>query len=359
MDSPLNLHDYEVAAQAILSPMVYDFIAGGSCDEVTLRANRAGFDRWTIVPRVMRGIEGASTATQLLGHDLTSPIVVGPTSLHKLVCAEGELATARAAKAAGTIYAVSTASSVSIEEIAAEAGPWWFQLYIFKDRELTSNLVARAVTAGATAIVLTVDLARFGMREADRRNNFVLPDGIILANMRKPQAAEPGGRIDPSNLLPSSGGEFESALTWADLEWLVDLAGVPVIVKGILYPGDAVLAVEHGAAGIVVSNHGGRQLDSSISSIEALPPIAEATRSRVPILVDGGFRRGTDVLKALALGANAVMLGRPILWGLAVAGETGALHVLEHLASEFECDMLLAGAAAPEELGKHYLFRGE
>jgi 4-hydroxymandelate oxidase len=347
---PLNLHEYETAARELLPPMVFDFIAGGSADEVTLRANRSAYDRWHFIPRVMRGVDSADTQIAILGQSIASPVIVAPTSLHRLASPEGELATARAAKRSGTIYTVSTAASLPLEEIALEAGPWWFQCYVFVDRGLTAELVQRAVAAGASAIVMTVDLSRFGRREADERNGFALPDGVSMPNMRqgaaKPVLIDP----NPSNLLPTIAGAFDPALTWADLEWLVQLAGVPVLAKGVLHPDDAALAFEHGAAGVVVSNHGGRQLDGSIATLDALPAIAEACGGRGEILLDGGVRRGTDVLRALALGARAVMIGRPVLWGLAVGGEAGAQHVLDHLRAEIESDLMLCGLKSLEEV---------
>jgi 4-hydroxymandelate oxidase len=349
---PLNLHEYEIAARELLPPMIFDFIASGSCDEITLRANRSAFDRWRLIPRVMRGVASADTRTSVLGQSIAAPVIVAPTSLHRLANHEGECATARAAKSAGTIYTMSTAASFPLEEIAAEAGTWWFQCYVFIDRGLTAELIQRAVAAGASAIVMTADLSRFGRREADERNQFVLPDGISMPNMRQPDAKPVLVDRNPSNLLPSIGGAFDPGLTWADLEWLAQLAGVPVLVKGVVHPADAVLAFEHGAQGVVVSNHGGRQLDGSIATLDALPAIVDACAGRGEILLDGGVRRGTDVLRALALGARAVMIGRPVLWGLAVAGEAGARHVLDHLRAEIESDLMLCGLSSPDEVSR-------
>jgi 4-hydroxymandelate oxidase len=349
---PLNLHEYEIAARELLSPMIFDFIASGSCDEITLRANRSAFDRWRLIPRVMRGVASADTRTSVLGQSIDAPVIVAPTSLHRLATPEGERATARAAKSAGTIYTMSTAASLPLEEIATEAGLWWFQCYVFIDRGLTAELIQRAVDAGASAIVMTADLSRFGRREADERNQFALPDGVSMPNMRAAGARPELVDRNPSNLLPSIGGAFDPGLTWDDLEWLVQLAGVPVLVKGVLHPDDAVLAFEHGAQGVVVSNHGGRQLDGSIATLDALPAIADACAGRGEILLDGGVRRGTDVLRALALGARAVMIGRPVLWGLAVAGEAGARHVLDHLRAEIESDLMLCGLRSPGEVNR-------
>lgn len=291
----------------------------------------------------------------MLGQEISLPVIVGPTSLHRLVCPEGEIATARAARDAGTIYTMSVAASLPIESVAAQAGPWWMQMYIFRDRELTAELVRRAVESGASAIVLTVDLARFGRREASHRNNFSLPERIYPVNLATSPVTGEKDQANPSNLLPSFGGEFEPALTWDDLDWLVNLAGVPVVVKGILRLDDARLAVEHGATGIVVSNHGGRQLDGAITSLEALPAIADAVGDRVELIMDGGVRRASDILTALALGARAVMIGRPVVWGLAVDGEGGVRHVLELLGDELETDMMLCGVGSCSQIDRSFV----
>lgn len=356
MDSPLlNLHDYEERARTVLPKMVFDFIAGGSGDEVTLAANRAAFSEWNLLPRVMRGLEAASTSTTVLGQEIALPVIVAPTSLHRMITPEGEVSTARAVKRAGSIYAVSTAASIPLEMIGAEAGPWWFQIYIFKDRGLTRDLVERAVANGAQAVVLTVDLARFGRREASTRNNFQLPAGIGPVNLAPAQTGDHALDSNPSNLLPTFGGEFEPALTWADLEWMVEVANVPVLVKGILHPEDGVMAVEHGASGVIVSNHGGRQLDGAVASVAALPEVVAAIDGRAEVLVDGGIRRSSDILKALALGARAVLIGRPVLWGLAVDGENGAFAIFDLLLKELEVDMMLAGLGGVAEIDGNLL----
>ena len=351
---PLNLHEYEAAARALLSPMVFDFVAGGAGDEVTLRACRAAFARWRLLPRVLRGLPAASTATTVLGQAVASPVLIAPTSLHRLVHDEGELATARAARAAGTIYTMSTPASLPIEAVAPEAGPWWFQLYVFGDRGLTRDLVARAAAAGATALVVTVDTPVLGRREADERHGFALPPGLTFANVQVPPPP-PGVAAAGGSRLPSYANVVEPALSWADLDWLATLSPLPVVPKGILHPADAARAVDHGARAIVVSNHGGRQLDGAVAALDALPAIVEAVAGRAEVLLDGGVRRGTDVLTALALGARAVLLGRPIHWGLAVGGEAGVRHVLELLRAELARDLLLCGLANPAEADRSLL----
>jgi 4-hydroxymandelate oxidase len=351
---PLNLHEYETAARALLAPMAFEFVAGGSGDEVTLRGNRAAFDRWRLLPRVLRGVRDVSTATSVLGQDIALPVLIAPSSLHRLCHDEGERATARAAKAAGTIYTMSTPASLAIEAVAPEAGPWWFQLYVYQDRGLTRDLVARAAAAGASALVVTVDMPALGRREADERNRFALPPGVTMPNVQLPAprlSAETGASAEWLTAVPV----VESALTWDDLDWLASLSSLPVIPKGILHPDDAVRAVDHGARAVIVSNHGGRQLDSAVAALDALPAVVEAIAGRVEVLVDGGVRRGTAVLTALALGARAVLIGRPIHWGLAVGGESGVRHVLELLRAELALDLLLCGLANPGEVDRSLL----
>jgi 4-hydroxymandelate oxidase len=351
---PLNLHEYEAAARAVLPPMAWHYVSGGSGDEVTLRGNRAAFDRWRLLPRVLRGVRDVSTATSVLGQDIALPVLIAPSSLHRLCHDEGERATARAAKAAGTIYTMSTPASLAIEAVAPEAGPWWFQLYVYRDRGLTRGLVARAAAAGASALVVTVDMPALGRREADERNRFALPPGVTMPNVQLPAprlSAETGASAEWLTAVPV----VESALTWDDLDWLASLSSLPVIPKGILRPDDAVRAVDHGARAVIVSNHGGRQLDSAVAALDALPTVVEAVAGRVEVLVDGGVRRGTAVLKALALGARAVLIGRPIHWGLAVGGESGVRHVLELLRAELALDLLLCGLANPGEVDRSLL----
>ncbi|MGH2616082.1 MAG: alpha-hydroxy acid oxidase, partial [Thermomicrobiales bacterium] len=326
---PLNLHEYEVAARGLLSAMVLDYISGGSCDEVTVRANRAAFDRWRLLPRVLRGLREVSTATTILGQEIALPVLIAPSGFHRLAHDEGELATARGARAAGTIYTLSTASNVPLEEIGQEGGPWWFQLYVFSDRGVTRDLVERAAAAGASALVVTVDVPLLGRREADERNRFALPPGLTMANLQTRAHQRVEASDDGSGLNTYISAVWEPALTWDDLDWLASLSPLPVVPKGILHPDDARLAFDHGAQAVIVSNHGGRQLDSAVASLDALPAVVSAVDGRGEVLLDGGIRRGTDILKALALGARAVLIGRPVYWGLAVGGETGVRHVLD------------------------------
>ena len=352
---PLNLHEYEAAARAILSPMTLDYISGGSGDEVTLRANRTAFDRWRLLPRVLAGLREVSTSTTVLGQEIALPVLIAPSGLHRLAHDAGELATAHGAWGAGTIYTMSTAATVPMETVAAESGPWWFQLYVFSDRGITRDLVERAAAAGASALVVTVDVPLLGRREADERNRFSLPDGLAMANLHAPEHQRIPATAAGSGLNTYIGATWEPALSWDDLDWLASLSSLPVIPKGILHPEDAVRAFDHGARAVIVSNHGGRQLDSAVASLDALPAVVAAVAGRGELLLDGGIRRGTDVLKALALGARAVLIGRPVYWGLAVGGESGVGHILELLRAELALDLMLCGLASPEAVTRELL----
>ena len=332
----------------VLPPMAWHYVSGGSGDEVTLRANRAAFDRWRLLPRVMRGLREASTATTVLGQGIALPVLIAPSGRHRLCHDEGERATARAARAAGTIYTMSTAATLAIEEIAPEVGPWWFQLYVYRDRGLTRDLVARAAAAGASAVVVTVDVPQRGRREAEERIHFAMPPGVATALLAAPEGIRISAGTKGTAVAAEVNAVFDPTLTWNDLDWLASLSPLPILLKGILHPDDAALAVDYGARAILVSNHGGRQLDSAVAALDALPAVVEAVAGRVEVLVDGGVRRGTDVLKALALGARAVLIGRPIHWGLAVGGEAGVRHVLELLRAELALDLMLCGLASPD-----------
>ncbi|HEU5199456.1 MAG TPA: alpha-hydroxy acid oxidase [Ktedonobacterales bacterium] len=325
---PMNVQQYEAQAQARIEPGAWAFYSSGADDEVTLRANRAAFERVQLLPRMLRGVRKADLGTTVLGTPVSMPVLVAPTALQGLACPEGECATAQAAGNLGTLMVASTETTRSLEEIAAATtGPLWFQLYLYRGRRLAEPLVRRAEAAGFRAIVLTVDLPRLGHRERSPYPGWSLPPAT-RGNFPTDMRAE---------------DEEDEALSWEDIAWLRSLTDLPILLKGILRPDDAALAVEHGAAGIIVSNHGGRQLDGVPASIEALPAIVEAVEGRVEVYMDGGVRRGTDVLKALALGARAVLVGRPILWGLGVDGAAGAQHVLELLRDELELAMVLAG----------------
>jgi isopentenyl diphosphate isomerase/L-lactate dehydrogenase-like FMN-dependent dehydrogenase len=332
----INLLDYEREAADRLAAGPAAYYTGGAMDERTLQDNLAAFRRRRIVPRVMTDVTTIDPTVDVLGRRWPWPIWICPTALHRMAHPDGELAVARAAASRGITMALSTISSTDLAEVAAVGGPQWFQVYLLADVGARRALVQRAVEHGFEALVLTVDLQRLGRRERDMRVAFTLPEGVSVPNIAWAMGLSPEEAVNAS---------LAGSLSWSDLEWLAGF-GLPVIVKGVLHPDDARRAIEHGAAGIVVSNHGGRQLDAAIASLDALPAIVEAVDGRVPVLVDGGIRRGTDALMALALGATAVGIGRPVIWGLAVAGEAGVGRVLDLLAAELEHSMALAGAAS-------------
>jgi 4-hydroxymandelate oxidase len=339
----INLDDFEREARARLPQMAYDYYASGAGDEVTLRENRAAWQRRTLSYRVLVDVSRRDLSTQVLGQPVSLPILIAPTALQRLAHPDGEQATARAAGRAGTVMILSTLSTTAVEDVVAQAsGPVWFQLYIYKDRGVTRALVERVRRAGCGALVLTVDAPLLGRRERDVRNGLALPPGLSLCNL----AADGMDQLPPSD--DSRLGAYveqmhDANLSWKDVEWLRQITDVPVLVKGIVRADDAARAVDHGAAGVVVSNHGGRQLDGAPATADVLPRVADAIAGRAELYVDGGVRRGADVVKALAAGARAVLIGRPVLWGLAVDGEAGVLRVLELLRAELDLAMALCG----------------
>jgi 4-hydroxymandelate oxidase len=340
---PLDLEGLEAAARARLDPGVYDYIAGGADAERTVADNLAAWSRPRLRPRVLRDVSQVSTATSLLGSQVPTPLVVAPMAYHRMVHPDGEAASAAGAAAAGALYVLSTQATMSVEEVAAAApgAVRWFQVYVVRDRGWTADLVARAAAAGYRALVLTVDVPLLGNRLRDLRNGFRLPTGLKPANA-PPVGAARQRELDVDVLAQA--GQFDPALTPDVVAWLADRSGLPVVVKGVLRADDAVACVDAGAAGVVVSNHGGRQLDTAVATADALAEVAAAVGDRVEVYVDGGVRRGTDVLKALALGARAVLVGRPVLWGLAVAGSAGVERVLSGLTGELRLAMGLCGA---------------
>ena len=339
-----NLAEYEAAARDLLTPAAYDYYAGGAEDEVTLRWNRAAFRRYMMRPRVLVDVGRVDTTVDLLGTRLPLPILLAPTAFQRLAHADGELATARAARAVGTVLVASTLSTFAVEEIVSEAGACWLQLYVFRDRGITRALVERAEAAGCMAICLTVTVPVQGNRERDARNRFALPAGVEMANFagqRQAQFPDAAG----SKLGAFIGREFDPTLSWESVAWLRSITRLPIVLKGIMTPEDAELAVQHGAAAVIVSNHGGRQLDGVEPTLIALPRVAAAAAGRIPVLMDGGIRRGADVVKALCLGARAVLVARPYLWGLAVGGQQGVEDVLGLLRGELVRTMALLGRA--------------
>ncbi len=347
----VNLHDFEVEAGKVLDPTVFDYYRGGARDELTLVDNRRAFDRIRIRHRVLRGIGERDLSTTVQGTPLSLPVLVAPMALQSMAHPEGEGATARGVAAAGTIMCVSTMATMSLEDVqAASSAPKWFQVYIYKDRAVTLDMVERAKAVGYQALILTVDTPIVGVRERDVRNRFSMPDGLRFANFEKYGLQDMGVRGHGSQLARYSQDQFETALRWEDVTWLAETAGLPVWVKGLVHPEDAELAVAAGVGGIVVSNHGARQLDTSIATIDALPDVVAAVRGRVEVLMDGGVRRGTDIIKAIAMGARAVLLGRPILYGLTLEGQVGVQRVLDVLREELDIDMALAGFRTIDEI---------
>jgi 4-hydroxymandelate oxidase len=328
----LTVDDYEPLARQTLPADVYDYYAGGAGDEWTLAENRRAFERWVIRPRMLTWAWPPDPSTAVLGADLAFPVLVAPWAYQRRAHPDGELATARAAARAGTVMVVSSTTVDYLEDIAgASDAPKWWQLYVFTDRGASVEMLHRVHAAGFAAVCLTVDFPDSGLRHRDTRSGFDMPIG-----------------------LPQDELVFAPDLSWDDLAWIREAAPVPLLVKGLLTAEDARLALDAGVDAIVVSNHGGRQLDSVHAPITVLPEIVEAVDGRVPVLVDGGFRRGTDVFKALALGASAVLVARPTCWGLAVAGEDGVVDVLRILRAELENTMVLAGTRSVADItGSH------
>ena len=349
MSEFVNVDDFEKAARERLDPGAYGYYAGGAGDERTLRANVAAFTRWELRPRVLVDVSDVSTATTVLGEEVALPLLVAPTAFHRLAHPDGELATARAAAAAGTVMCLSTLSSASPAELAAAApgAAQWFQLYWSRDRGFTAELVAAVAEAGFRAIVLTVDFPVAGRRERDLRLEFTLPDDLPAPNLPVTLARK--------DFHAALGDIVDTSLTWRDLEWLRSESSLPLLVKGVLTAEDALLAAEHGAAGVIVSNHGGRQLDGVPATLDVLPEVVEAAGERVEVLLDCGIRRGIDVLKALALGARATLAGRAILWGLAAGGEEGVVRVLELLRAEIAGGLMLLGCSRPDEVSRAHV----
>ena len=342
----LSLAEFEELARASVSHTTYEYLASGAGDERTLAWNRDALDRIVLRPRVLRDVATVDTSLTLLGRELPFPILLAPTAFHKAIHPDGETATAIGAGAAGATWVVSTATTTQLDDIAkAATGPLWFQLYVQTDRSITKDLVQKAESIGCEALCLTVDSPAQGARNRQTRARFALPDGISAPYMGELVA----GRAVADNRRGSN-------VTWDDLEWLVSVSKIPVIVKGVLDGRDAAECVDHGTSGVVVSNHGARNLDSIPAAIDALPEVVEHVGGRVPVLIDGGIRRGTDIVKAIALGADAVLIGRPYCYGLAVAGAEGVQRVVEILRVELEMAMQLMGLRTLKEIDRSALW---
>jgi 4-hydroxymandelate oxidase len=352
-----NLNELEALAREQLEPSLFDYIAGGADDEWTLAENRRAWTRYQLLPRMLRGVGVRTLDTTVLGTRVSMPILVPPMGFHGLCHLEAEEATASAAAAENTIFCASTVSNRSLEAIAeASNGPRWFQLYVYRDKEITRGLVERATAAGYTALCLTVDTPLAGQRERDRRNRLRMPAHLELGNfsLAHSEMNRHGGG-QGSSLAQYIQSQWDPALTWADVDWLRSISPLPIVVKGVLAPADAVASIEHGASAVIVSNHGGRQLDGAPAAITVLERVVEAVDGRCEVMLDGGVRRGTDVLKALAFGARAVLVGRPVLWGLTLDGADGVRSVLRHIRGELDLAMALAGCANVDEITRELL----
>jgi isopentenyl diphosphate isomerase/L-lactate dehydrogenase-like FMN-dependent dehydrogenase len=352
-EGPINVADFERIAAEKLDAGALGYFAGGAGDELTLRDNVEAWSRWRLRPRVLVDVSEVSTEAEVLGAPVSMPLLVAPIAYQRLVDGEGEIGMGRAAAGAGTVMCLSTLATTRPSELSAAvpSGRRWFQLYCFKDEAVTRALTEEAVESGFEAIVVTVDAPRGGSRERDRRTGFKIPAGLGVPSVAAAMGVERAVTIEETFAL------MNPALGWSDLERLAAECSLPVLVKGLLTPEDAELAVAHGAAGVVVSNHGGRQLDRALASGDALPEVVDAVAGRAAVLVDGGIRRGVDVAIALALGADAVLVGRPVLWGLAAAGSAGAGQVLALLRDELELALALCGCASPAELNRAHVRR--
>jgi 4-hydroxymandelate oxidase len=356
MDQALTRYDYEKQARMQLEPTAFDYFAGGALDERTLAANEAGFARVSLYQRVLRAATAPELSTSILGLPLSMPVLVAPVALQGMAHPDGEVATAAAAADAGIGMILSTTANRSFADVSAAArGAWWMQLYMMKDRGVTAALVQRAEAAGCKAIAMTADVPAWGRRERDIRNRFGVPAGLRIESLIIPgweDFYDGHFRADLATFLRE---RLEFDLGWDDVAWLRSLTKLPIVLKGIGHPEDARTAVEHGVDAVYVSNHGGRQLDVAPATISVLPAIAEAVAGRCPIIVDGGVRRGTDVVAALASGANVVGVGRLALWALAVNGREGVRSALETLRAEIANTMTLCGVGSLSEISASML----
>ncbi|NXH27909.1 HAOX1 oxidase, partial [Myiagra hebetior] len=358
---PVCIADFEEYAKTFLPKSVYDYYRSGADDQETLADNVAAFSRWKLYPRVLRDVSEMDLSTLVLGQRVSMPVCVAATAMQRMAHPHGETATARACQAVGTGMMLSSWATSSIEEVAeaAPAGLRWLQLYVYKDREVTESLVRRAERAGYRGIFVTADTPYLGRRLADVRNRFRLPPHLRLKNFSSSDLAFSSGKDfgEDSGLAVYVAEAIDASVHWQDIKWLRGLTSLPIVLKGILRADDAKEAVKIGVNGILVSNHGARQLDGVPATIDVLPEIVEAVEGKVEVFLDGGVRKGTDVLKALALGAKAVFIGRPLLWGLAYQGEEGAKEVLQMLKEEFRLAMALTGCRRVEEIGRTLIRR--
>lgn len=364
---PVPLDELEAKAKEMLEPRAYDYVAGGAGGELTMRANREAFYRWRIVPRMLRDVSERDMRVELLGAKLPAPVIFGPVGVQGIIHADAELGTARAAASLGLPFVLSTVCSRTMEQVAeaAGAGQRWFQLYWGKNPELTTSLLARAEKAGYSALVVTLDTSMLGWRERDLERGylpFLFAEGVanyftdpVFRGLLKQPPEE-----NPADAVRLWAGLFSNTkLTWNDLAWLLKNTKMPIILKGILHADDAKRALDAGMDAVIVSNHGGRQVDGGIAALDALPAVAKAVGEQLPVLFDSGIRRGADIMKALALGARAVLIGRIYIWGLAVAGEAGVRDAVQNLMADFDLSMALSGFTSPKELTAEILAHAE
>jgi lactate 2-monooxygenase len=362
---PVSWAELELRAADAMEPRAAAYVFGGAGTEDTMRANLDAFRRWRIVPRVMRAARARDLGTALLGTEMPAPVLLAPIGVQTIVHPEGELASARAAAELGLPIIVSTAASSSLEEIAAANGdgPRWFQLYWPNHDELTASLVRRAEQAGYRAIVLTVDNYVPGWKPRDLQHGYMpFLEGVGIAHFTSDPVFRAALERSPEEDIGAAVGHYFGVFvnpdqTWERLSWLRETTSLPILLKGVLHPADAVEATRRGIDGIVVSNHGGRQVDGAIASLDALVPIADAVGDEIPVLLDSGIRNGADVVKALALGANAVLLGRPYLWGLALEGQSGVEVVLRMLLAELDLTIALSGYTAVDQIDRSTVAR--
>lgn len=354
----LSPDDLAALARRILPPFVYDYYAGGADEEGTLADNRAAFGRVRLRPRVLVDVSERDLSVRALGEKLSMPVAVAPMAYHRLAHPEGELATTRGVGRSATALVASTMSTTSVEEMAAEAsGPLWYQLYVVKDKGASRAMIRRAIAAGCSAVMVTVDATILGRRRRDEINRFTLPADLTIPNLDGLDVPGLPQGQEGSQLAAHFSILMKHDLTWDDLDWIREESGVGLIVKGIVAAEDARIAGENGVDAIVVSNHGGRQLDGTIATLDALEEVVAAAGAQTEVWLDGGVRTGTDVLKALALGARIVLVGRPVLWGLAIGGENGVHAVLEGIREELDRSLALAGCRTPAELSRSHVVR--
>ncbi|KAH1048189.1 hypothetical protein J1N35_038973 [Gossypium stocksii] len=352
-EEPVNVNEFRELARQALPKMYYDFYTGGAEDQYTLKENEEAFRRIIIQPRILGNVRSIDLSTTVLGYNISMPVMIAPTSLQKLANPEGEIATARAASACNTIMVLSTSSTYSLEEVAACCDAIrFFQLYVYKRRDISAKLVQRAENNGYKAIVLTVDSPRLGRREADVKNKLVVPP---LKNLEGLLPTKFVSDEKGSGLAALASGTLDASFCWEDITWLKSITNLPILIKGVLTREDAIKALKVSVDGMIVSNHGGRQLDYSPATISVLEEVVDAVGGKVPVLVDGGIRRGTDIFKAMALGAQAVLVGRAVVYGLAAKGEKGVNRVLEMLKEELELTMALSGCCSVKEISRSHV----